>query len=158
MPYAYVMNPTFNDGDCWVFVPKIPTQPPRETWSDATTPLTNGGRGVDFPIETRTAADYEPLGVDLFASLRHPFNANVPQDYAAYVTAVSQARWSDLEAFDVSTYLAVAAALTDVDLFGDDLTPDAGPVADARGPHADGKAAEPVDAAYREVDGHKVEG
>ena len=27
MPYAYLMNPKFNDGDCWVFVPKAPMPP-----------------------------------------------------------------------------------------------------------------------------------
>ena len=124
MPYAYLLSPTFNDGDCWVFVPKIPAQPPRETWSDATGPVTNGGGGVDFPIETRTARDYEALGVDLFARLRLPYEAAPPQEYAAYSSAVAQGRWSDLESFDVSTYLAVAAALTDVDLLGGE--PDAG--------------------------------
>ena len=123
MPYAYLLSPTFNDGDCWIFVPKIPTQPPREMWSDATSPLTNAGKGVDFAIEDHELADDEPIGVDLFAGARHPFNGTIPADYATYVTAVSQGRWSELESFDVATYLAVAAALTDDDLFGDDLAP-----------------------------------
>jgi hypothetical protein len=135
MPYAYLLSPTFNDGDCWVFVPKIPAQPPRETWSDATSPVTNGGAGVDFPIETRTARDYEALGIDLFARGRHPYNASTPQDYAAYVSAVGQGRWGDLESFDVSTYLAVAAALTDVDLLGGE--PDSAEGADAGGHEAE---------------------
>ena len=123
MPYAYLLSETFNDGDCWIFVPKIPTQPPREMWSDATSPLTNAGKGIDFAIDSHSPADYEPIGVDLFAGARHPFNATIPADYATYVTAVSQGRWSELESFDVATYLAVAAALTDDDLFGDDLVP-----------------------------------
>ncbi len=51
MPYDYVLNPKFNDADCWVFVPKVPLQPPRETWLDDTAPVTNGGQGVDFVIQ-----------------------------------------------------------------------------------------------------------
>ena len=158
MPYAYVMDPTFNDGDCWVFVPKIPAQPPRETWSDATNPITNGGKGVGFPIETHTAAEYAALGVDLFAGARHPYNATILADYASYVTAVSQARWGDLESFDVSTYLAVAAALTDVDLFGDEPLPGAEPgVGASPHPSHEGRAGDD-DPGVRVVDEHEAQG
>ena len=118
MPYAYLMNPKFNDGDCWVFVPKLASQPPREVWSDATAPVTNAGQGVDFAIEPYTIADYETVAVDLFAPIRNPFNATIPPDYADYVAMVGKSRWSDLESFDVATYLAVAAAL---DPAGDDF-------------------------------------
>ena len=120
MPYAYLLSPTFNDGDCWVFVPKIPAQPPRETWSDATSPVTNAGAGIDFAIETHTTAEYDSLGVDLFAAARHAYVDALPQDYAATVDAVAHGRWNEIETFDVSTYLAVAAALNDVDLLGGD--------------------------------------
>ncbi len=97
MPYNYLMSPKFNDGDCWVFVPKIPIEPPREVWSDTTAPVTNGGAGVDFPIQTYTLEDYEKIAVDLFADLRNPFNPEVVDKYEAFVAAVSQNLWDELK-------------------------------------------------------------
>ena len=114
MPYDYLMNPKFNDGDCWVFVPKVPSQPPREVWSDTTTPVTNDGKGVDFPIAAFSIADYEHLAIDLFQHVRRPFNTTILEDYGHYVSAVSRNVWSELESFDFRTYLASAAALTGV--------------------------------------------
>ena len=123
MPYAYLMNPKFNDGDCWVLVPKQALQPPRDLWSDASAPVTNGGHGVDFPIDPFAIADYEAVSVDFFAPLRKPYNASVPADYIEQVDRVAKGRWSDIESFDVTTYLAVAAALsgTDEELTGDEI-------------------------------------
>ena len=114
MPYDYLMNPKFNDGDCWVFVPKVPSQPPREVWSDTTTPVTNDGKGVDFVISPFKIADYEHLAVDLFQHVRKPFNEVLLGDYAEYVSAAGRGLWSELESFDYRTYLASAAALTGV--------------------------------------------
>ena len=99
-------------------LPKIPTQPPREMWSDATSPLTNAGKGVDFAIEDHELADDEPIGVDLFAGARHPFNGTIPADYATYVTAVSQGPCGASSRASMSRRTSlVAAALTDDDLF-----------------------------------------
>ena len=114
MPYAYLMNPKFNDGDCWVFVPKVPAQPPREVWSDTTDPVTNDGKGVDFEIETFKISDYEHITIDLFEKVRHPFNETVLSDYSQYVSWAGRSMWSELSSFDVATYLASAAALTGV--------------------------------------------
>ena len=30
MPYAYLMNPKMNEGDCWVFKPRLAAPPPRD--------------------------------------------------------------------------------------------------------------------------------
>ncbi len=117
MPYDYLLNPRFNDGDCWVFVPKVPQQPPREAWSDAIDPVTNGGRGVDFAIAPYTIADYEHVEVDLWEHVRRPYDAMVAPDYAGYVAAVGRGQWSELESFDVRIYLASVAALTGVASF-----------------------------------------
>jgi len=97
IPYAYLMSPKFNDGDCWVFVPKIPVDPPREVWSDTTEPVTNGGKGVDFPIQTYTLADYEAVAIDLFENVRHPFNPNMVATYEKFATAVGNELWEQLK-------------------------------------------------------------
>ena len=122
MPYAYLMNPKFNDGDCWVLVPKQAVQPPRDVWSDASTPVTNRGQGVDIPIETYTAAEYDAVTVDFFAPLRRAYDIAVPADYAEHIERVGKERWDEIESVDVPTYLAVAAALSapDEDLVGED--------------------------------------
>ena len=109
MPFDYVLNPKLNDSDCWVFVPKVPSQPPRETWGDDTTPVTNGGRGVDFVIQPYSVADYEQVAVDLFAAVRRPWNGTVPVDYGEYVSAVSKSLFTELESFDVRALLASTA-------------------------------------------------
>ena len=97
MPYAYLMNPKFNDGDCWVFVPKIPVEPPREVWSETTAPVTNGGQGVDFPIETYTIADYAQIAIDVFEGVRHPFNPNVVAKYGEFASWVGASLWEELK-------------------------------------------------------------
>ena len=96
-PYNYLMSPTFNDGDCWVFVPKIPIEPPRENWSDGDEPVTNGGKGVDFPIQTHTLEDYAKLAIDVFEDARHPFNPNMVAKYSEFASAVGQALWDELK-------------------------------------------------------------
>ncbi len=106
MPFAYVLNPKFNDGDCWVFVPKMPSQPPREAWLDDGAPVTNGGAGVDFEIEPYAVEDYQDVPVDLFEHARRPWNAAVPTDYGDYAAAVSKSLFSELASVDLHALLA----------------------------------------------------
>ena len=114
MPYAYLMSDKFNDGDCWVFIPKVPSQPPREVWSDDTKPVTNGGDGVTFPIETYTIADYAKITADLFEKVRKPFNGTVLPDFSSYVSFAGKGLWSEMESFDFRMFLTSTAALAAV--------------------------------------------
>jgi hypothetical protein len=97
IPYAYLMSDKFNDGDCWVFVPKVPIDPPREVWSDTTEPVTNGGKGVDFPIQPFTIADYAEIAVDFFNDVRHPFNPTLIATYEKFASAVGNGLWEQLK-------------------------------------------------------------
>ncbi|WP_158808707.1 C1 family peptidase [Beijerinckia sp. L45] len=114
MPYDYLLNPKFNDADCWVFVPKVPSQPPRETWLDDTTPVTNSGKGVDFEIQPYKVADYEHIVIDLFQHARRPWNEHILADYEHYVSAVGKSAFTELESFDVMTFLETTALLAGV--------------------------------------------
>ena len=89
MPYGYLLNEKFNDGDCWTFIPKVTMAPPHETWDDSTTPVTNGGRGVDFDIQPYSAEDYQKIAVDLFELVRRPWNAETAKGYGDFVDKVS---------------------------------------------------------------------
>jgi C1A family cysteine protease len=121
MPYAYLMSPKFNDGDCWVFVPKVPMQPPRETWIDNTDPVTNDGKGVDFKIETYTIEDYSKVAVDLFEHARRPFNTFIEGGYSEYITLAEKSLYSQMEQFDFRTFLASTAALAGVAIVAESL-------------------------------------
>lgn len=112
MPYAYLLNPKFNDGDNWVFVPKVPMQPPREVWSDDTRPVTNDGRGVDFVIERFRVEDYEHVAFDFFERVRKPFNTFISQDFSQYVSFARQSLWQSMESFDYRSFLASTVALS----------------------------------------------
>ncbi len=96
MPYDYLLNPRLNDGDCWVFVPKVPSQPPRETWHDEAAPVANGGRGVGFAIQPHRLEEYRDLALDLFARNRQPWKPSAAVDYGAYASAVSRAAFGEL--------------------------------------------------------------
>ena len=109
MPYSYLLNPKLNSGDCWVFVPRMALPPPRETWSDNPTPVTNNGQGVDFAIEPYSLSDYESVAVDLFKDICVPFNSVELPDFQEYVSLARLSQWSKFEQFDVSTYLASAS-------------------------------------------------
>jgi C1A family cysteine protease len=114
MPYDYLLNPKFNDADCWIFVPKVPSQPPRETWQDDTTPVTNSGKGVDFEIQPYRVQDYDHIVIDLFEHARRPWNATIDEDYGHYVSAVNKSAFTELESFDVTTLLGTTALLAGV--------------------------------------------
>ena len=114
IPYAYLMNPKFNDGDCWVFVPKVPMPPPRDVWSDTTTPVTNDGKGVDFVIESYSITDYADIAIDLLANVRRPYNETILPDYRDYVSWASIGQWSMLTQFDVSSFLSQTSVSTEI--------------------------------------------
>ena len=119
IPYSYLINPTFNFGDSWVFVPRFPAPPPRDLWSNVATTVTNGGRGVDFPIETFTVADYSRVAVNLWSALVLPFNTTVLPDYLESVTFAGANLWSRFESFDVSTYLSSTSLTESVESYGE---------------------------------------
>ena len=96
MPYDYVLNPKLNDGDCWVFVPKVPSQPPRETWHDEAVPVADGGRGFGLETETFRPEEYKDVATDLFASVRRPWNPSIVADYGAYASAVNRGAFDEL--------------------------------------------------------------
>jgi len=106
MPYDYLLNPKFNDGDSWVFEPRVPLPLPRETWSVEPTVVTNSGRGVDFEISPYRIADYASIVVDLFADTRRPFNTTILSDYSQYVSWSATSQWSSMESYDVETLLS----------------------------------------------------
>ncbi|MDR3463369.1 MAG: C1 family peptidase [Beijerinckiaceae bacterium] len=109
IPFDYLLNPKFNDGDNWIFVPKVPSQPPRETWQESQTPVTNGGQGVDFPIEPYQIGDYERVSTDLFEQTRKPWTAHVTESYGDYAGKVGKNLFDELESFDVTSFLAASA-------------------------------------------------
>jgi len=117
IPYSYLINPTFNFGDSWVFVPRFPAPPPRDLWSNVATTVTNGGRGVDFLIETFTVADYSRVAVNLWSALVLPFNTTVLPDYMESVTFAGANLWSRFESFDVSTYLSSTSLTESVESY-----------------------------------------
>jgi hypothetical protein len=80
MPYAYLTNPKLNEGDCWVFKPQFSAPPPQETWSNDPSPVTNGGEGVDFPIEAYSVEDYAHIALDLFLLARQAFVSDKASD------------------------------------------------------------------------------
>lgn len=108
MPFGYLMDRKLNDGDSWVFVPKVPSQPPREMWSDDSRPVTNGGAGVDFTVDGQAPEDYERLPVDLFGAARRPFNGALSGDYSRYLTLAAKGLWDEMEQADVRTLLGPA--------------------------------------------------
>ena len=109
IPFDYLLNPKFNDGDNWIFVPKVPSQPPRETWQESQTPVTNDGQGVDFPIEPYRIEDYESVSTDLFAQTRRPWTAHVTESYGDYAGKVGKNLFDELESFDVTSFLATSS-------------------------------------------------
>lgn len=112
MPFGYLMDRKLNDGDSWVFVPKVPSQPPREMWSDDSRPVTNGGAGVDFTVDGEAPEDYERLPVDLFGAARRPFNGALSGDYSRYLTLAAKGLWDEMEQADVRALLGPASGGT----------------------------------------------
>jgi hypothetical protein len=105
MPYNYLMNPKFNDGDSWVFIPSKSTPSPQDDWSDDDRPVTNGGRGVDFIINAFAVAAYSGVVEDLFAGERLEWNSLVAEDFNEYSEAVQLEQFDVLEEFDVNELL-----------------------------------------------------
>ena len=89
LPYAYLMNPKLNEGDCWTFHPQLAAPPPTETWSHDPSPVTNSGKGVDFPIETYSIEDYAHIAFDLFVLARQALASDAQKTDP---TAASSAR------------------------------------------------------------------
>ncbi|MDB6119506.1 MAG: uncharacterized protein JWO08_3287, partial [Verrucomicrobiaceae bacterium] len=102
MPYNYLMNPKFNDGDCWVFIPTEMLPSPQDTWLEDAKPVVNGGRGVDFVINAFSIAAYAVVAWDLFSTFRiEEYNDEVVEEYSEYTEYVEEESWEEIEEFSI---------------------------------------------------------
>ncbi len=100
MPYNYLINPKFNDNDCWVFVPdELPD--PQVNWVNDDTPVVNRGRGVDFVINTFAVAAYSLIAIDLWETFTVDYTENMDEEYISYSAAVESESWEEIEEFTV---------------------------------------------------------
>ena len=106
MPYNYLMNPEFNDGDSWVFVPEVPLENPEDTWFTDDEPVTDGGRGVDFVINPYTVEDYEGIELTWWEEETVEYNDDAPAEYTEYVEYADADEWDSMEAFDHNAVIA----------------------------------------------------
>jgi hypothetical protein len=100
MPYNYLMNPKFNGGDSWVFIPETPVLNPEDTWFDDDEPVTNDGRGVDFVINTYPVESYAETELTWWEERTVEYNDTPPQQYIEYAQFSESDRWDSMEAFD----------------------------------------------------------
>ena len=100
MPYNYMMNPEFNFGDSWVFIPETPVIPPEDTWSDDDKPVIDDGRGVNFVINPYTIEDYEEVEVPWQDEVIVEYNETVPEQYVEYVEYSESDNWEAMEQFE----------------------------------------------------------
>ena len=101
MPYNYLMNPKFNDGDCWVFRPDATLPDPRTTWVSTIASLLNGGRGVTFDVNPYPVTSYERVHFTYFETTTAEWNDSVLEDYDDYSAAVEDESWGDLEEYSI---------------------------------------------------------
>ena len=100
MPYNYLMNPEFNGGDSWVFIPETPLVDPEDTWFDDDEPVTDDGRGVDFVINPFTVDDYEDVDLDWWDESTVEYSDESDDGYAEYVEYAEEENWGSMEEFD----------------------------------------------------------
>ena len=102
MPYNYLMNPKFNDGDCWVFTPPTAYHPPTEAWSEEETPVVNGGKGVDFNINEFPIEAYTEVAVNFFESIgMHQWSAVLSEAFHEYASHVHNENFHLIEEYSV---------------------------------------------------------
>ncbi len=78
MPYNYLMNPKFNDADCWAFIPDEELPLMEDTWKHDDQPVVNDGKGVNFEINPYTIASYSVVALSFFEKV-------VPKEYTGIV-------------------------------------------------------------------------
>ena len=106
MPYNYLMNPEFNGGDSWVFIPETPLLDPEDTWFDDDEPVTDDGRGVDFVINPFTVDDYEDVDLDWWDVSTVEYSDEADEEYVEYVEYAEEEDWDSMEEFDTEEVIA----------------------------------------------------
>ncbi len=102
MPYNYLMNPKFNDSDCWVFVPGGDLPLPKDIWVNDDRPVVNRGRGVNFEINPFSIAAYSAISFSFFECLfTEEYYEEVVEEYAEYSEFVESEEWESIEEFSV---------------------------------------------------------
>lgn len=102
MPYDYLMNPRFNGGDSWVFVPEMPLEHPEDTWFNDDQPVTDDGRGVDFVINPYTIESYAEVVLPFWEEVVVEYNDDAPEAYEQYVEYADTDNWDEMESFEVA--------------------------------------------------------
>ncbi len=100
MPYDYVINDKFNGGDSWVFIPENPIENTEDIWFEDEEPVTDGGKGVDFVINTFTVDDYEDIVLTWWEEYEQAYNDVIDEEYLEYVEYVEEEEWDQIESFD----------------------------------------------------------
>ena len=106
MPYNYLMNPEFNGGDSWVFIPETPLVDPEDTWFDDDEPVTDDGRGVDFVINPYTVDDYEDVDLVWWDESTVEYSDEADENYVEYVEYAEEEDWDSMEEFDTEEVIA----------------------------------------------------
>ena len=101
MPYNYLMNPKFNDGDCWVFTPDQDLPSPQDAWVTTTTSVINDGRGVNFEINPYSITAYTAIAISLFEGWTYAWNDTISEDYSEYTSFVESESWSEMEEYSI---------------------------------------------------------
>ncbi len=100
MPYNYLLNPQFNNGDSWVFIPETPIENTEDTWSNDDKPVTDDGRGVDFVINPYTIESYKDVEIVWWEETTIEYNEAEPKEYDEYVEYSASDNWDSMESFD----------------------------------------------------------
>lgn len=101
MPYDYLMNPQFNGGDSWVFVPETPIENPEDTWIDDDKPVTDDGRGVTFVINPYTIDDYKKVKITWWEDVFVEYEETAPEEYVQYVEYAEADQYDEMESFEI---------------------------------------------------------
>jgi hypothetical protein len=107
IPYNYLLNPKFNGGDSWVFVPETPIINPEDTWFDDDKPVTNDGRGVDFATNPYTIESYELVELVWWEEIAIEFDDTPPAQYIEYVEFAESDSWDSMESFDYNEVVEI---------------------------------------------------
>ncbi|HMO03414.1 MAG TPA: C1 family peptidase [Kiritimatiellia bacterium] len=106
MPYNYLMNPEFNAGDSWVFVPAVELENPEETWVNDDKPVTDGGRGVTFVINPYSVEDYADVELTWWEESTVEYEETSDDTYLQYAALAEAEEWESMEDFDYEEVIA----------------------------------------------------
>jgi C1A family cysteine protease len=101
MPYNYLMNPKFNDADCWAFVPDEELPLLEDTWKHDDKPVVNDGKGVDFEINPYTIASYSAVALSYFEKVvPKEYTGLVHEAYTLLTDFIKNSNWDEVHDFD----------------------------------------------------------